>query len=1208
MAQFPLAAPIPTIIASVQILTYVGENVVVGGSIIPHTFLEVTGINGVPYYVGFAPQVTGLVGTGAIFNNAGHDVFNSSQSITLTPAQGALLQQYINSSIATPPYYSIPAGSMCTVWALTGVFYALTGVNIQNPISPTNPLGYELGLAIDYFVNPSSTFRLNLGIQLGRYLENVTGWSSGNNLFSSFITSTSTGTGMTIPGQATVSGASYKLVNNGSGSFALIYSNGVAFVYSNTQQQWFVPDANGDNGVTTYSRNVTGGIAFGDWSVKQIAASGAITSTATLSGTIPTESITLSKDSSNPFITGKNVTTALPSGLTAAQGMALLEATGTPIKFADQTAVDAFGNCYTFTLDLSAATGTAQTIQLTVTGGANNLILTGNDFSFINVDANGNATITVPADQDNIKLTLIDGNTVSTPDQLTLTATLTPSTASGQAITSNTLAVTFNNLNSGAGGTPTQTINGDLNPKLVLDASGNILVDPTTGNVYAKTDSLGNIITDGTAAPNYNDVLLGGTGNDVINAGGGSNVLIGMGGNDTINGGTGNDVIVSGSIFPGDNILSNTFVVYQGSAPGTGMYQNYGGNGNDVINGGGGQDVVIAGNGNNQIYADKQITFAAALDQQAAATASGKKGDLIAVGDGNNTIVGGTGNDAIFTGTGNNTLVCGPGSVTVIGGVETNSAALNWSVSNGIFLSVGSTNAPFTAPTPYNGSLFTGAPVGMGNDSIFGGTGNSSYWLSNGNNWLDAGGGNDYIQAGVGTNTIYGGIGNDTIFGGGGNNYIDLESGSDTVVLNGGNQTVFGGSGDSYIASGDNGSNWAKSDASSTNYIEGGSGNTTIFGSGGNDTLVSGSERGTGKATRIDAGDGNAYIVGGNGSDTILGGAGSNTIEAGDGNTFIQLSPGSGETSTVYGGTGNYQITGGGGTDVIYAGDGNTTIQLNSNPGETSTVYGGNGTDTITGGAGTDVLYAGDGGTTAAPTQVIAGSGTATLYGGAGVDQLFGGSGTDILIAGSGTNTLQGGSGNTTFVAGSGSDTIFGGSGKNTYVFNVGFGQVSLSTYNAYSSDTISFGPGISAADLSLTLAAGDPPLLIQTGDGSSLTINGGMDGAINRFAFSDGSVLTLDQLMAQASTTPNIVAGPNGNAVFSAGGSATLVGGAGNDTLYAWGGNNTLVGGTGNTTFEVHSASDVVAAQSTGSNTNSIFSSVSYVLPANDAAWRIAA
>lgn len=548
-------------------------------------------------------------------------------------------------------------------------------------------------------------------------------------------------------------------------------------------------------------------------------------------------------------------------------------------------------------------------------------------------------------------------------------------------------------------------------------------------------------------------------------------------------------------------------------------------------------------------------------------------------------------------------------------------------------------STPFTAPANYQGSysnsesssgnnltVTSGVPVGIGNDTIYGGTGNSQYYLSNGNNYLDAGGGNDKIQAGVGNNTIFGGTGNDTIWGGGGTNYINTESGNDFVVAQGGNNLIIGGTGNDTIYSGINSADWATSFISENNYIYGGSGNSKIYGAGGNDTLI-----------------------GGTGNTSIYGGAGNEYIVGGDGNVLI------------YGGNGNDTIyAGGNGNDTIFAGNGHNTI------------YGGNGTDSIVGGTGNDLMMAGDGGTAAAPTILYAGSGTGILYGGAGVDQLVGGSGTDTMIAGTGTSTLQGGTGtevmyssignatliagsgsdtlyggsgtdwllgrggNTVFVAGTGNETIYGGTGSNTYRFNAGFGNVEL--INANGGDTFQFGAGISLANLTVTAAIGsngNPALLIQTSDGGTLVIDNGLNGAISQFAFASGGQLSLADLMAKANSTPTSLAGTNGNLLFSATSGDALIGGTGNDTLYGFNGNDTLtagsgnqtlygesannlltagagndtlisagnstlVGGTGDTTFVVQNNTDVIQAQLTGSNTNTVKSSVNFVLPDN--------
>lgn len=468
--------------------------------------------------------------------------------------------------------------------------------------------------------------------------------------------------------------------------------------------------------------------------------------------------------------------------------------------------------------------------------------------------------------------------------------------------------------------------------------------------------------------------------------------------------------------------------------------------------------------------------------------------------------------------------------------------------------------------------------LGNPNNGTIGGLGLNSAVNNPNNSTVVGSTGNDRIviysgyvaRASAGSNTIVCGPGNNTVLAGW-NPYIfkpTLTTNLDTyfaesywftalVLKDNDNSIVFGGKGDSqYWFS--NGNNWL--DAGGGNdFIRLGTGSNTIFGGSGNDTIVGAVDTTNHVYTLVNgllATDGvnefmdTGYPTPWDSTQASVTPTGTNHINLESGNDLV-IALG-----------GNNDIIGGTGDSTIYSGN-NKTNWADSGASANNYIYSGTGNTTLYGSAGNDTLVSGS----------LSGSNNATV--------------------------IHGGNGNDLFVAGTGNDTIFAGSGKNTYVFNAGFGSVCLNPSSA-NTDTISFGPGITAADLSLTLAAGDPPLLIQTSDGSSLTINGGMDGSINKFAFSDGSVLTLDQLMAQAASTPNTVAGANGNVIFGASGSASLAGGAGNDTIYAWGGNNTLIGGTGSTTFEVHSTSDVVEAQSTGTNTNSIISSASYVLPAN--------
>lgn len=126
-----------------------------------------------------------------------------------------------------------------------------------------------------------------------------------------------------------------------------------------------------------------------------------------------------------------------------------------------------------------------------------------------------------------------------------------------------------------------------------------------------------------------NDELDGGSGDDELHGGAGDDVLEGEGGNDTLYGEDGNDLLKGDG---GDDVL-------------------YGGAGDDVLRGQGGNDVLDGGAGNDRLEGDG-----------GADVLSGGSGDdvLIAKG-GDDTLSGGTGNDFIDGGAGADTFLFGVG-------------------------------------------------------------------------------------------------------------------------------------------------------------------------------------------------------------------------------------------------------------------------------------------------------------------------------------------------------------------------------------------------------------------------------------------------------------------------------------------------------------------------------------------------------------------
>jgi len=863
---------------------------------------------------------------------------------------------------------------------------------------------------------------------------------------------------------------------------------------------------------------------------------------------------------------------------------------------------------YTFSTDVASAT--AQTVTVALSG------VNAADFeasaagSPVTINSDGTFSFALPADQTNISFALTNTADPGASAPLQLSATLSdPANPNLPGVITNSLTQNFVETSPDPFATPTisttSTITGASNNSSVWlyqdDGQNDLITVTDQPNVLAKNVS----------------ALQGGS--DVINVSGTEPTLLEAG---------------SGAYAINDTSTSQNFIATGG--------------GNSVVTlNNNTRDVALLGWGQDQLYGGTSTNLASAINTANTGARTNQQGAFLSVKDGNNTIAGSTGNDAIIVGAGNNLILAGPGDDTILGGLDV-TQAFGWSESvvGGVptFSNVVWNSSGYTVPqgVTYEGTLddVKGVPVGVGNDTIYGGSGNEIINLTNGNNYVDVGSGNSTVDGGMGNSTIIGGSGNDSVLGGGGSEYITGGSGNDTLIGRGGNNTIIGGSGFDTIFAGQSGASYATSETG-LNYVDGGTGSDFIFGAGGSDTLIGG----TGSDS-IYGGAGNENIVGGSGNDLLVGGVGNDTIAAGGaGRDTILASGSSTSTTLIYGGDGTDSINGGSGSNTIYAGDGGTAsgatsvFASQSDSTATTTIYGGTGVDLLEGGAGSSVIYAGDGGTSAAPTSVVASSGNATLYGGLGTDIIQGGSGTDVLYAGdggtsaapttvnggSGVATLYGGAGpsqlqdsasgsdlivggsandtligtgNDTLIAGTGDDALSALSGSVTFQFNQGFGNDTV--YGATGANSLIFGFGMQASDftVSATLGTNDSAALVLSGDGGSVTVDGGFNpGAIGNITFLDRSTLSLQQLMRQSTAVPFTLAGSNGDLIFDTADRSSISGGAGADTISAWGnhdvltagsggtliysegGHDSLVGGSGNDTLEALSGNDTLVA-----------------------------
>jgi Ca2+-binding RTX toxin-like protein len=418
----------------------------------------------------------------------------------------------------------------------------------------------------------------------------------------------------------------------------------------------------------------------------------------------------------------------------------------------------------------------------------------------------------------------------------------------------------------------------------------------------------------------------------------------------------------------------------------------------------------------------------------------------------------------------------------------------------------------------------------------------------------------------------------------------------------------------------------------------------TLNGGLGNDILTTGAfadtlNGGSGNDT-LDAGSGNDSLFGGIGNDTLRGGAGNDTLDGGAGNDALR--GGAGDDTYVFGlGAGNDVIDNSdGGTDRVLFGAGIAAVDLTFlKVGNDLQILIAGSSDTLTitnwflGASyqvGSFVLSNGS----VVPMQVsvrgTAGNDTLTgtaaaesIQGLAGNDTLDTGLGDDTLNGGTGADVLKGGGGNDTYVfaRGDGADTVYDdyrtstttttwvtsgyytqtwisvgywagdGYGTTYWVETGGYYQNDWHDTSHYETNTVvnrydggadvlSFGSGVSASDLLISLSGSD--LVIGVKDPANpnatlaqltdkITLQSWTDqlNRVETLKFADGTTLNISSLTAfQSGTTGN-------DTITGTAANSWLSGGAGNDTITAGAGNDILIGGSGNDTLNGGAGAD---------------------------------
>jgi Ca2+-binding RTX toxin-like protein len=543
------------------------------------------------------------------------------------------------------------------------------------------------------------------------------------------------------------------------------------------------------------------------------------------------------------------------------------------------------------------------------------------------------------------------------------------------------------------------------------------------------------ILIGGNAYDTGYDVLIGGAGDDRLEAGGRGTAIAsyedapsgvkvslaivgvqhtGGGGNDTLSGISGLIGSNSGDRLTGTGGGSNTLRGLGGNDVIDG------GDGDDQIDGGTGSDRLLGGNGiDTLVYLDAPIGVTVSLAITTAVQHTGGAGnDLVSgfehlvgsyyndrlTGDaGDNQISGFSGDDILSGGLGTNYLSGGTGfdMVSYAGATAGVKASL---AITGIQTTGGAGRDQFVDIDALEGSGFGDQLTGSASDDVLYGRG--------GNDTITGGDGNDLMIGGAGSDKLTGGAGIDSA------SYVDAAVAVTVSLAILTVQNTAGGGNDT-IASVENLTGSAYDDR-----LTGDAGANVLAGAAGNDILIGGL--------------GNDMLDGGLGSDTAsyagaaagvrvslaLTGA-QDTVSAGlDTLTAIENLAGSAFADTLTGDAANNSLSGGDGDDVLIGGLGNNILD------------GGAGFDTISYAAATGGVRASLALTT---LQTTSGAGRDQLF---GIEGIEGSAYGDLLDGSAGDDIIQGRDGNDTIKAGGGNDILIGDAGFDKLTGGTGFDRM----------------------------------------------------------------------------------------------------------------------------------------------------------------------
>lgn len=246
-----------------------------------------------------------------------------------------------------------------------------------------------------------------------------------------------------------------------------------------------------------------------------------------------------------------------------------------------------------------------------------------------------------------------------------------------------------------------------------------------------------------------------------------------------------------------------------------------------------------------------------------------------------------------------------------------------------------------------------------------------------------------------------------------------------------------------------------------------------------------------GGADAMDGGEGDDWMAGQTGDDTLYGGQGDDILYGDD--ISGQMAGADQGDDILYGDAGADHLYGGAGNDILYGG---TEADILYGEAGEDQLFGEEGDDKLEGGDGINMLFGGTGNDT-----LLGGAQTDILEGGDDNDDLQGNDGDDIVVGGAGVDTLQGGAGNDVLEGGLGQDDMQGGTDDDTYWLTLGDDAGVVSTITDADGANVLQLSGVQLQDMSLS-GSGNNWLLRYSLD-DTVQLNGSFIVNINERSYS---------------------------------------------------------------------------------------------------------